>query len=201
MNLEIYEESARVPRSNRYLNSTNTSEGSRAAERRAIHANRVRRLIPALATQFRIDVGTLQDLAEHSLFLCAICIGPMPTPQLYRRGGEPRGLLCGRCYAAIEKCGDTLHLVGEHSRFRTDLIRTRARLGRYMRLSGNLSPEAEQRIAHEEKRAYVELLEEDQLRDPLVEDNVISFPVEATRRLVEQEVSDGEREAGHDPDE
>lgn len=147
----------------------NSSLKSEIIDRRVIHASRVRRLLPRLAARLGVDVDTLHDLAERTLFLCAVCIGPMSVPRLYRPGGEPRALLCGRCYAAIEKCGDSLHLVGKHSRFRTDLVRTRARLGRYMRLSGNLSPDAEQRLVDGERRAYLALLEESQPPDPPVE--------------------------------
>lgn len=175
-------------------------ERERANTRRAIHARRLARLLPAFSKRHRIPLAQLEAVAVRSFSLCAICLGPMPTPRLYHVENYPIAFLCGRCFAAIDKTGGMLHLLHKHRRFNTGYRKNRGRLSRFIDLHSNLPDEVRFDVIEERER--LALLAEDQpIGDPDVEDNVVSFPVEAARRLREQKVSDGEREPGHDPDE
>lgn len=102
--------------------------------------------------------------------MCALCVGPMPTPRLYHVERFPIAFLCGHCFAAIEKTGGMLHKLRKHWRFNVDHTRNRGRLNRFVELHSNLPDDLRFDLIEEKQR--IELLLEDQLIDDLlIEDN------------------------------
>ncbi len=123
----------------------------------------------------------------------------MPTPRLYHVERFAIALLCGYCFSAVEKTGGMLHKLRKHNRFRTDLIRTRGRLSRFINLHSTLPDD--DRFDLIEERLRIELLTEDQpVHDPFVEENVLSLPTETLGDLREHEIACSEREPGDDAD-
>jgi hypothetical protein len=98
--------------------------------RRAIHVQRLKRLLPRLADRFGLDVATLEAIAERSRFLCAICVGPLPVPVVFPSTADARALVCGHCMAAYEKTEGDLLKMRSHRRLDPDYVDNRGRIGR-----------------------------------------------------------------------
>ena len=67
----------------------------------AIHASRLKRLLPAFARRHKHKLEDLIHIATLAQFLCPICVGPIKTPQLYLVDEKPRAILCACCMNAI----------------------------------------------------------------------------------------------------
>lgn len=161
---------ARSSTTGKYLYPAKVRE--EADTRRAIHAQRLARLLPALAKRHGIALAQLEALAVRAHSSCAICVSPMPTPRLYHVEKFPIAFLCGRCFVAIEKTGGMLHKLGKHRRFNTDYRVNRGRITRFIALHANLPDDL--RLDLIEERRRIELLEEDQsivVDDLVIEDN------------------------------
>jgi len=117
--------------------------------RRAIHASRLRRLLPRLAARLGLDESCAFEVAERTFFLCATCLGPMPSPRVYLVDGQLRGFLCGRCEAAIEACDADLERLRHHWRFTPERAVNRHRLARFIDLH-SLPAEASRDLPEEQ---------------------------------------------------
>ena len=102
--------------------------------RRAILAVRLQRTLAAFARRHGHNPEQLCKLAERVWYLCPICARGIPIPHVYSVGGEPRAVMCGRCFVAITKVDGDFTKLRRHWRFNHDQIRNRGRLGRLIDL-------------------------------------------------------------------
>lgn len=105
-----------------------------ANTQRAIHASALRRALPKWARRLAVDVNQLTDVAERSFCLCATCLGPIKTPNLYYVEGQLRALLCTPCSSAIERTNGDLVVLRRTGRFDARYRQRRSRIGRLVAL-------------------------------------------------------------------
>jgi hypothetical protein len=100
----------------------------------AIHAARLKRILPAFAKRHGHNIRAVMDVADRAMFHCPICVGPVREPNIYIVDGEIRGVLCYLCFKAIEAVDGDARRLRRHYRFNTDYRKNRGRLGRVILL-------------------------------------------------------------------
>lgn len=96
----------------------------------AIHAARLKRILPAFAKRYGWDPEVLLDAASRVMFHCAVCVGPVKAPHVYTVDGLVRAVLCHCCFKAIDDAGGDARKLRRHRRFNTDYRKNRGRLAR-----------------------------------------------------------------------